>query len=103
MFKSSEYLNLFERSLPGGGFVAIEVRPVTSIWRKPVFRGRVVVERRADSRGGGHEPPVIATASGPSLEDVVQQLLPAAQCNSTIGGALLRLSECDRGVRLPVR
>jgi hypothetical protein len=85
---------LFERQLPGGGFVAIEVEPEKPLWGKPVFRGRVVVERRAISRRDGHEPPVISTASGPSLNDVINQLLPAAQSNATIGAALLRLHLC---------
>jgi hypothetical protein len=80
----------FERELPGGGFVAIEVSPTRSVWRNPVFRGRVIVERRAASRRSGHEPPVVATAAGPTFESVVQQLFPTAQCNATIGAALMR-------------
>jgi hypothetical protein len=82
----------FERQLPGGGFVAIEVVSTKSLWRSPVYHGRVIVERRAPSRRRGHEPPVIATASASNVEAVVAQLLPAAQCNATIGAALLRLA-----------
>jgi hypothetical protein len=90
MFAVSKCQRVFERRLPGAGFVAIDVRPSSSFWRDPVFHGRVVVERRATSRGTDGDPPIVATASGASLEGVVQQLLPAAQCNETIGAALLR-------------
>ena len=90
MFENTEGQRPFERELPGGGFVAIEVSTARSVWRRPVFRGRVVVERRTAARRNGHEPPIIATAVGRTLEAVVQQLLPAAQCNATIGAALIR-------------
>jgi hypothetical protein len=93
----------FERHLPGGGFVAIEVTSDKSVWRNRVFRGSVVVERRAASRRQGHHPPVIATASGPTLDGVIDQLLPAAQSNATIGAALLRLERCARGRNPNVR
>jgi len=87
----------FKRDLPGGGYVAIEVTSTQRFWRPRVYDGRVIIERRANGRRAGHTPPVIATASGDSVEAVVRQLLPAAQCNSTIAAALLRLqSACAR-------
>jgi hypothetical protein len=91
MFKNSDCQSPFTRYLPGGGFVMIEVRPVRSIWRTRGFRGRIVVERRSTSRGEGHKLPMIAKAGGPSIESVVQKLLPTAQCNAAIAAALLRL------------
>jgi hypothetical protein len=87
----------FERCLPGGGFVAIEVTFDKSVCRNPVFRGSVVVERRAASRRDGHQPPVIATASGATVGRVIDQLLSVAQSNATIGAALLRLERFARG------
>ena len=81
----------FRRDLPGYGYVAIEVSSMKRMWRPRVYEGKVVIERRADWRREGHEPPVIARASGESVEAVVRKLLPAAQCNSTIGSALLAL------------
>lgn len=96
MFRNSKLRRPFERCLPGGGFVAIEVASTKSLWRKPRFDGRVVVERRAASRGENHRLPVIATASSSSFEEVVEQLLPAAQSNVSIGAALLRLGARDR-------
>ena len=100
MFEVSKCQRVFERRLPGAGFVAIEVRPSTSFWRDPVFHGRVVVERRAISRDADDEPPIVATASGASLEVVVQQLLPAAQSNETIGAALIRTEHRHPGESL---
>jgi len=90
MRQNPESSRPFQRELPGGGFVAIEVTSRKPAWRDRVYAGRVVVERRAGPRREGHEPPVIATASGGSMEAVVEQLLPAAQNNATIGAALLR-------------
>jgi hypothetical protein len=80
----------FVRHLPGGGFVAIEVSPAPA-WRPARFFGRVIVERRACPRGDRHQPPVIASAAGATVHDVVDQLFPAAQSNAAIAEALLRL------------
>ena len=80
----------FKRDLPGGGYVAIDVTSTKSMWRRRIHEGKVVAERRATWRREGHAQPVVAEASGRSLEAVVQQLFPMAQCNATIGSALLR-------------
>jgi hypothetical protein len=69
MLQNSKCTRAFERRLAGGGFVAIEVEPIRSMWRNAGFRGRVVVERRS-----------------------VQQLFAAAQSNATIAAALVRSS-----------
>jgi len=79
------------RELPGQGFVAIEVKQEFSLLRGWHFRGSLVVERRAASRRPGHSPPVIAEATGKSMESVIQQLLPTAECNPAIGAAVLRM------------
>jgi len=90
----------FERHLPGGGFVAIEVTSDEAGSHNRVYHGRVVVERRAVSRRDGHQPPVIATASGATVGGVIDQLLSAAQSNATIGAALLRLERFARSETL---
>ena len=90
MPRNTESSHAFHRELPGGGFVTIEVTARRRMWRDHVYDGRVVVERRANQRREGHEPPVIATASGACAKAVVEQLLPAAQNNAAIGAALLR-------------
>lgn len=79
----------YTRELPGGGFVAIDVTPVTSLLHGRHFHGTLIVERRASWRRAGHPAPVIGEASGSSREAVVRQLLPAAESNPAIGMALL--------------
>ena len=91
MLTNSDLGYPFVRYLPGGGFVAIEVTRVKSNWRQTRFLGRIIVERRARSRRDGHIPPVIARASGATVDDVVSQLFSAAQSNGWIAAALLRL------------
>lgn len=87
---------VYERSLPGGGFTAIEIERVPTIRPSAIWRGRLVVERRIEERREGHVPPVIATATGASVEAVIAQLLPSAQSNHAIGAGLLRLSPARR-------
>lgn len=91
MWRKSETQRAYLRELPGAGFVAIDVESVSSLFRRPRYHGKLTVERRANWRREGHSPPVIAEASGRSIEAVVQQLLPAAEYNPSIGAALLRL------------
>jgi len=79
----------YSRELPGGGFVAIDVTPVKSLFHTQYFHGTLMVERRTGWRRAGHEAPIIAEATGSSVESVVQQLLPAAESNPAIGAALM--------------
>lgn len=81
----------YQRGLPAGGFVAIDVVQTRSIWRGRMYEGKLVVERRLESRRKGHAPPVVGQAWGRNVEEVVQQLLPSAQYNPAIGAAILRL------------
>lgn len=81
---------VYERELPVEGYVAIDVHREYSLLHGRRYHGEVVVERRAEERREGHAPPVVAEARGRSVEEVVGQLLPAAQCNPTIAAALLR-------------
>jgi hypothetical protein len=86
--KRSKVRRAFQRPLPGGGFVAIDVVARQSMFRAPRYDGWVVVERRAHPRG--HPPPVVARATGGTIDSVVQQLLPAAENNPSIAAGLLR-------------
>ena len=82
---------VYLRTLPGGGYVAIDVTKERRFLRKARYRGAVLVERRAD--GQRHRPlhPVVVTeAFGDSVDSVLHQLLPAAENNPAIGSALLR-------------
>lgn len=78
---------LYERKLPGGGFVQVEEDAVDD-----VHRGRIAVERRADpDRRDGHVPPIIASAEGASSQNVIRQLLEIASDNVAIARELLRM------------
>jgi len=89
MWRKAKTQRAYTRELPGGGFVAIDVTPVTSLLHGRRFHGTLTVERRSNWRRDGHTPPVIGHASGSSVEAVVRQLLPAAESNPAIGTALL--------------
>jgi hypothetical protein len=79
------------RTLPGGGYVAIDVKYVRRLFRRGQYRGVMLVERRsAGERHRTLEPIVIARATGETMDSVIHQLLPAAECNPAIGAALLR-------------
>jgi hypothetical protein len=87
--KSAKTQRPYTRELPGGGFVAIDVTAAGSLFHRRHYHGTLMVERRAGWRREGHSPPVIAEASGSTVESVVQQLLPAAEWNPAIGAALM--------------
>ena len=79
---------LYQRELPGGGFVNVNEDPASP--GEP-HRAHVLVERRSDpARRDGHEPPVIASAEGGSTNSVFRQLLEIASDNVAIARALLR-------------
>src|SRR5215207_741124 len=89
MWNQSTTQRMYRRSLPGGGFVAIDVTCVASLFRRTQYHGVVIAERRAGPRPASHSPPVVARAFGSSAESVVRQLLPTAQYNPALGAALL--------------
>lgn len=98
---SAGEVRAYRRELPGGGFVAIDVRATRgAIWRPRRYIGEVVVERRSTAREG-QVSPVIAHATASTVEAVVRALLPVARCNGTIGAALLHLNPVVRGARPP--
>ena len=79
---------LYQRELPGGGYVHVEE---VSLNTTDTHRAHVTVERRTDpNRRDGHEPPVIARAEGLS-GGAFGELLRIAQDNVAIAKALLRL------------
>lgn len=81
---------LYQRPLPGGGFVHVEEED----GKTAPHGGRVAVERRVDpSRRDGHEPPIIAVAEGATAQSVIRQLLEIATDNVAIARALLHQSD----------
>ncbi|MDQ6831065.1 MAG: hypothetical protein M3081_19560 [Gemmatimonadota bacterium] len=78
---------LYSRELPGGGHVTIERTPPEGT---AVF-ARIAVERRGDRiRRDGHEPPVIAEATGATAADVFRQLYEIASDNVAIARGLIQ-------------
>jgi len=87
--RSSE--RLFNRDLPGGGFVAIEVTMSSADER----RVRVIVERRGDrGRREGHRPPVILEQAW-KAEHGLGDLYRIACDNVSIARGLLLLQRAD--------
>ena len=79
---------LYSRTLPGGGYVAVEADPLTSGER---FRAHLRVERRSDRiRRDGHTPPVIAMAEGTNYDTAFSELFAIAKDNVSIARCLLR-------------
>jgi hypothetical protein len=83
---------VYRRELPGGGYVAIDVRRETS-----ALRTRVSVERRSrDERREGHRPIVIAEADGDERSPGFAELYRIAADNAAIARALLRIEGPQR-------
>ncbi|MGQ0647391.1 MAG: hypothetical protein ACT4P7_07445 [Gemmatimonadaceae bacterium] len=80
---------LYERTLPGGGFVHVEAEGEDT--SAALHRVHVAVERRSDpSRREGHRPPVIATEEGGSLSQLMRRLVALANDNVEVAKGLLR-------------
>ena len=84
---SEDLAPVYRRELPGGGFVAIDVK------REPqLSRTRVSVERRAKhERREGHTPVVIAEAEGDERSAAFAELYRIAADNAAIARAMLVL------------
>ena len=88
---------LYCRSLPGGGFVAIETTRSRNVLGRTTYRGEVVVERRAArERRVGHVAPIIAERSAGTLSSVFDDLFPIAQSNVSVAAMCL---DRQRGLR----
>ena len=83
---------IYRRELPGGGYVAIDVK------RDPdVARTRVSVERRSrDERRDGHRPVVIAEVDGDERSPGFAELYRIAADNAAIARALLQIEGPQR-------
>jgi hypothetical protein len=83
---------IYRRELPGGGYVAIDVR------REPeLARTRVSVERRSkDERRDGHRPVVIAELDGDERSPGFVELYRIAADNAAIARALLKIEGPQR-------
>lgn len=78
---------VYRRELPGGGYVAIDVKR-----ERELARTRVSVERRAEhERRDGHRPVVIAEADGDERSPGFAELYRIAADNAAIARALLEI------------
>jgi len=83
---------IYWRELPGGGYVAIDVRR-----EREVPKSCVSVERRAKhERRGGHNPVVIAEADGDERSPGFAELYRLATDNAAIARALLHIEGPQR-------
>lgn len=81
---------VYYRTLPGGGFVAIEVTQSRTLMGRSKYDGELVVERRADQRRRiGHDAPVIARTQAPSIARIFHELFPVAESNVTVATRVL--------------
>jgi hypothetical protein len=84
---NEELAPVYRRELPGGGYVAIDVRR-----EREIARTRVSVERRAKhERRDGHRPVVIAEADGDERSAAFAELYRIAADNAAIARAVLEL------------
>jgi hypothetical protein len=83
---------VYRRDLPGGGYVAIDIK------REPeLARTRVSVERRSkDERRDGHRPVVIAEVDGDERSHGFAELYRIAADNAAIARALLQIEGPQR-------
>ena len=83
---------IYWRELPGGGYVAIDVRR-----ERETPKSCVSVERRAKhERRGGHTPIVIAEADGDERSPAFGELYRLAADNAAIARALLEIEGPQR-------
>jgi hypothetical protein len=93
--RSPDKPTLYERELPGGGFVAIEVADRGP--DEPRCEGRISVERRVErERREGHNPPVIFQLQGDSSRTVFNELYRIAADNVAVARAILAWQSARR-------
>lgn len=86
---------LYRRTMPGGGYVEMEVdaspaetEPGTE---PPRVRGRIIMERRADPRRRyGHHAPIVAELSGDDRDELMADLFRLACDNAALARSLMR-------------
>ena len=81
---------LYERRLPSGGYIAIQVTTVRTLFGPNKLRGEIVVERRPEARREGHRPPIAACAENSAVKAIVDALYPLATSDPAIAEVLQR-------------
>jgi len=80
---------LYERELPGGGYVAIEVERRSAGDRDAPVTRLCVERRHARDRRSGHEPPIIAQLDGDEWSSSFTTIFQIARDNAAIARGLL--------------
>ena len=84
---------LYKRTLPGGGYVAIE----EYVDADAAYHARLRVERRSHlSRRAGHPAPVVVDVKGAQREAAIDELRMIAGNNVELAKALLRWQAARR-------
>jgi hypothetical protein len=94
--RDSSQTQVYRRKLPSGGYIAISMQPVQTLFGPAKMRGHVVVERRAEERRAGHAPPIAAVAEHEDVKTLIAALVPVAESDEMLEQALAR------GVTIPV-
>jgi hypothetical protein len=84
--------SLYRRTMPGGGYVEVEVE-ATGDAADPAGRrrGRVILERRADmGRRVSHQPPVVAELVGDDMDGLMAELFRLVRDNAALARSLMR-------------
>jgi hypothetical protein len=81
---------VYIRKLSSGGYVAIEARPVRTLFGPDKIRGELIVERRAEERRAGHVAPIAACTEHTDLNVIIDALSPIADSDETIADVLRR-------------
>lgn len=83
------------RPMPGGGYVEVELdasqADAASGGARATWRGRIVMERRADpGRRHGHPAPVLAELTGDDHDELIADLFRLARDNAALARSLMR-------------
>lgn len=86
---------LYRRTMPGGGYVEVELelpRAASSEGSDRMLHGRIIMERRADpSRRFGHQAPVVAELTGDDRDELMGELFRLARDNAALARSLMQL------------
>jgi hypothetical protein len=84
---------LYRRTMPGGGYVEVELDAPSAVTGSAAarLRGRIIMERRADpGRRYGHQAPIVAELSGDDRDELMADLFRLACDNAALARSLMR-------------
>jgi hypothetical protein len=84
--------SLYRRTMPGGGYVEVEVDAAgESADGEGRRRGRVILERRADmGRRVGHQAPIVTELVGEDVDGLMAELFRLVRDNAALARSLMR-------------